>query len=281
MIHLITDTSCLYTPQEAKDLGFTANPLSVTIGGKTYLEFVELQDHEFLKLIEQGTDFPTSSQPSVGLVLESIEAIPAEDDIIYLCMADGLSGTYQGALTAVSQLSEERQKKIHVINSKTLCGPHRYLVQKILEWIKEGKDIDEVVSLTNEKVETSNSFLLPQDFGYLKRGGRCTPMAATVGGFLKLQPVVLQTPDGRRLDKFITGRSFDIAINKILQKLKEFGLDKKRVFISHAFAKEQAEKVKEKILSIAPASIIEILPLSCAFITQGGPRCVAIQTIDE
>ncbi|MFV0479680.1 MAG: DegV family protein [Anaerorhabdus sp.] len=282
MIRLITDTSSLYTPAEARELGFIVNPLSVTIGGKSYLEYVEINDKEFLELIQKGTDFPSSSQPSVGMVLESIESIPAEDDIIYLCLADGLSGTYQTALSAVSQLPEDRQKKIHVINSKTLCGPHRYLVQLILKWITEDKTITDILALVEKKLATAKSFLLPSDFGFLKRGGRCTPLAATIGGVLKLQPVVMQTPDGKRLDKFITGRSFDIAVNKILSTLNENnGLHNMRVYISHAFAKDLATKVKDKITSLYPQQVIEIVELSCAFITQGGPRCLAIQIIEN
>ncbi len=279
MIRLITDTSCLYSPTEAKELGFISNPLTVTIAGKSYYEFVDIQDIDFLKLIQEG-NVPTSSQPPVGMVLEAIESFPPEDEIIYLCMADGLSGTYQSVVGALTHLDENRQSRVHVINSRTLCGPHRHLVHDILNWIKENKSIEEIKTLTETKIQSIQSFLLPQDFGFLKRGGRCTPLAAAIGGLLKIQPVVKQTADGKRLDKFITGRSFDIAINKIISSLKESGLDKKKIYVSHAFAKQQAEKVKEKLLALSPNLSVEVLALSCAFITQGGPHCVAIQSID-
>lgn len=280
MIRLITDTSCLYTPSEAKEMGFTSIPLSVTIAGKSYLEFVDIQSEQFLELINQG-HVPSSSQPSVGSVLEAIESVDMNDEIVYLCIADGLSGAYQTALLAVNQLPEERQKTIHVVNSKSLCGPHRHLVQKILEWIKNGDSIEVLLDKLNKKIETSSSFLAPADFGFLKRGGRCTPLAATIGGLLKLQPVVMQTKDGKRLDKFTTGRSFDIAMNKVINTLMERGLDGKKVFIVHAFAEERAQKVKKKIMDLMPKLTIELLNLSCAFITQGGPYCLAIQTIEE
>lgn len=277
MIHLITDTSCLYTPSEAIQLGFTVNPLIVTIAGKSYHEFVEINATEFLQLINAG-DFPTSSQPTIGEILTSVD-LHRNDEIILLCMADGLSGTYQTACAAVQEL--DHASNIHVINSKTLCGPHRYLVDLILQLIKEDKPIQEILDIIQPKIDSSQSFLMPQDFDYLKRGGRCTPLTAKIGGLLKLKPVVRQTSDGCRLDKFVTARSFDLAIKKIIAALEEANFKTPRFYISHAFAESQAKQIMDIIKNKFPSSVVEILELSCAFITQGGPYCIAIQAIEE
>ena len=73
MIKLITDTSCLFSVEQAKKMGFIVNPLSVAINGKTYREFEEINSHEFIEMINKGA-MPTSSQPAMGEILESIEA---------------------------------------------------------------------------------------------------------------------------------------------------------------------------------------------------------------
>ena len=138
----------------------------------------------------------------------------------------------------------------------------------------------EVLTFINHKIDTTTSFLLPQDFGYLKRGGRLTPIAATLAGVLKLQPVVTQTADGKRLDKFVTGRNYKIAVSKIIDFYKNKLNEKHRLYISHGFNLSDAEYAKEKFKEVFPNTPIEILELSCAFITQGGPKCVAIQTIE-
>ena len=41
MIKLITDTASLFTPEEAKSLGFISNPLIININGKSYEEFTQ------------------------------------------------------------------------------------------------------------------------------------------------------------------------------------------------------------------------------------------------
>ncbi len=276
MIRLITDTSTLYSPQEALELGFHVNPLTVTIASKTFREFVDIDDVTFLEYINQG-NLPTSSQPAIGDVVESLQAC-GSDDVIVLCMADGLSGTYQSACMAKKQLNDP--DNIHIINTQTLCGPHRYIVQEALKMIKNNDSLEVILKRVHELIATANSFLMPQDFGYLKRGGRTTPLAATLGGFLKLKPVLIATEDGKRLDKFKTARTFDIAIASMIEYYQHKKLDNSyRLYICHAFAKEQAEYIKEAFLKAFGHLHVEIFPLSCAFITQGGPQCISIQTI--
>ena len=120
MVHIVSDTSTLYSSVQARDAGFAASPLTVTIGGNSYREFDEISSDAFVDLIHQG-NMPTSSQPAVGDVVALYEQC-SEGDILNISMADGLSGTYASAVAAAELCSE---RKITVLNSRTLCGPHR------------------------------------------------------------------------------------------------------------------------------------------------------------
>ena len=113
-------------------------PLSVTIAGKSYREFAEISAREFVDIIRQG-NMPTSSQPAIGEVAALYEEFAGEE-ILNIAMADGLSGTYRSAVAA-KELSESGEK-ITVLNTRTLCGPHRYMVQKAVEMAKNGAAVD-------------------------------------------------------------------------------------------------------------------------------------------
>ena len=52
-----------------------------------------------------------------------------------------------------------------------------------------------------------------------------------------------------------------------------------RVCISHANAMDKARQTLKALQSAMPEAMYEILPLSPAFTTQGGPGCVAVQYI--
>ena len=247
MIRLISDSSTLYSIEEGKALPCDITPLCVTINGKTYREFEEIDAETFLGLIKAGY-IPSSSQPSMGELVELFEKYP-DDEILVISMADGLSGTYQTAEAA--------------------------------RLIRDGRQIEEILETLQNKIATSLSFLLPQDFSYLKRGGRCTPVAAAMGGLLKLQPIMIQAEEGRRLEKFGVGRSFDAAIKSVLGKLEEHVQNARvQISVSHAFSKDQADKILAKVKDRFPNAECVMYDLSCAFITQGGPRCIAIQSIE-
>ncbi len=277
MIRIIVDSSTLYTKEEGRQLNIDVLPLSVTINQKTYKEFEELSAREFYEIIQQG-HIPTSSQPAVGEYIDLFEKYK-EDEVLVIAMADGLSGTYQSCVGAKETSGLDN---IVIINSKTLCVPHRLVVNDAIEMRDQGKSFQEIVDMVQSKCDTAISFLLPQDFDFLKRGGRLTPFAATLGGFLKIQPILTQTSDGTRLEKFGIGRNFGIAVNKVIDHLFEIGInDQYRFGVSHAFALEQAEQVVEKIKKKFNVATVELEKLSCAFITQGGPQCIAIQVIKK
>ena len=90
MVQIITDSSCLYTPEEAKKAGFLAIPLCISIGDSHERDLL-LNMEDYYKKISQGL-IPTTSQPPIGDVIEAFESYK-EDDIINISMADGLSGT--------------------------------------------------------------------------------------------------------------------------------------------------------------------------------------------
>ena len=279
MLHIVTDSSTMFSVKEAQEQGFDLSPLSVTINNQTYKEYEEIRTPEFVKIIEQGHN-PTSSQPSIGDVLDMYERQP-EGEILNISMADGLSGTYNSACMAIGMV-ENPNKQITAWNSRTLCGPHRYMVLQAQKMAEEGKTCAEVLARLEEYAANTYSFLMPNDFDFLKRGGRLAPMVAEIGKLLKLVPIMTLTEDCKRLTSFAKKRTFVKAVDCVVDFLVEKGVDKgHKIYIVHSEAPEMATQTEERLRAQIANADIEILPLSPAFTTQGGPRCVAIQTIKK
>jgi len=195
-------------------------------------------------------------------------------------MAMGLSGTYQSAVAAAELCGNSRN--ITVINSRTLCGPHRYLVEVARDLAEEGKTVDEISEKMNLLMDTAKSYLVPADFDYLRRGGRLSPLVSYVGQAANLTPIMTQTDDGCRLTIAGIRRGFSHAVKFIVKALEKAGIGEGwRVYISHAGAPEKAQQALNALQDAIPQAVYEILPLSPAFITQGGPACVAVQYIHE
>ena len=274
MVRIVSDTSTLYSSAQAKEAGFTVAPLSVTIAGKSYREFDEISSEEFVEIIRQG-HMPTSSQPAIGEVEEMYNQFPGEE-IINVSMAHGLSGTYTSAVAAAQMC--DHADKISVINTRTLCGPHRYLVQKALQWAQEGQSREEILAKLNVIMDSAKSFLVPADFDYLRRGGRLSPLVSYVGKAANLTPIMTQTENGERLTVAGIRRGFPHAVKYILEQLQKAGVGQGwQVQITHAGAPDKAEQTMKTLKAAIPEAEYHIYPLSPAFITQGGPGCVAVQ----
>ena len=277
MVRIITDSSTLFTDEDAREMGIDVLPLCVSIGDMDGRD-LHIDMADFYKRIAEG-GIPRSSQPPIGEVIEAYEKYP-EDDIINIAMADGLSGTYQAACGAKETV--DNKENITVINTKTLCGPHRYMVKKAWEMKKDGKTAKEIIAWLEEVREKQESFLIPQDFGFLRRGGRLTPMAATFASTLKLKPIMTQTLDGCRLDKYAIKRNMKQAVGAVIERMKKKGVDARyKIYVSHADTLEDAKKVMEQLKEHFAEVEMEMLDLGAAFVTQGGPKCVAIQYIEK
>ena len=278
MVRIVADTSTMYSTTQAREAGFEVAPLSVTIAGKSYKELDEIQLDQFVEIIGQG-HMPTSSQPALGDVIAMYESC-GEDEVLNIAMADGLSGTYSTAVAAVQNV--ENADRIEVINSGTLCGPHRYMVEAAAKLAKAGATLAEIKEKVHALMETDISFLIPSDFDYLRRGGRLSPLVSLVGKTIKLAPVLTQSKDGRQLVMSTVSRSFKLAIKHVAKELHAWGVEKGwRIYVVHAAAPGLAEAAKAQLHEAFKHVTFELLPLTPVFTTQGGPGCVAIQAVKE
>ncbi|MEG0307521.1 MAG: DegV family protein [Clostridium sp.] len=278
MVRIVSDSSSLYSIAGAKANNIDIAPLSVTINNITYKEYEEIDTEEFIDIINQG-NVPISSQPSIGDVIDIYNKYP-DDEIINISMTDGLSGTYNSACVARGMC--ENQEKIHVVNSKTLCGPQRYIVDIAVKLAEMGKTKDEILKEINDLIETAKSYLIPNDFEYLVRGGRLSPLVGRIGSIVKLVPVMTLSEDCTRLVKFTTKRTFTKAIEKICEALIEDGVDDNyRIYVSHACREDLANAAKNIIINSIKDAVVEIKKLGPVFTTQGGPGCIAVQTIKK
>ena len=275
MVQITADTSTMLTPRTGAELGVGIAPLHVTIAGKTYREMDEIFPPEFLRIIYEG-NLPTSSQPSPADLEALFEKACARSPVLHISMADGLSGSYASACAMRENMPNKEY--ITVINSATLCGPHGVIVRKAHRLAREGLTVEEILEGIRPNLEHSKSFLIPQDFDYLRRGGRLSPAAAKVGSLLRLVPLMTQGEGGRNLEKAGLCRNFTKAVEKCIESFRRMGVGPDYVIsVSHADTFEQGRKAYAMLSDAFPGAAMELLDLTCAFITQGGPKCVAIQ----
>ena len=86
---IITNTASSLTREEGKQLGITVLPVSVSLGGRSLRDYIDIDSDRFSQLLH-GDEMPVSSQPSIGDMMAELE--DSDEEAIMLTVADGLSG---------------------------------------------------------------------------------------------------------------------------------------------------------------------------------------------
>ena len=271
---IVSDSSVMLSVEDGAKRGMTVLPLTVSIDGEQWLEYEDISAEEFLERVRAGA-LPQSASPPPALTLAAYDTA---EEVVHLAMADGLSGAYEVACGLREQA--RHPELVHVVNSETLCVPHRVLAEAAVLMAERGLDAPAVVEALGAMRATAHSYLVPEDFDYLRRGGRLTPLAATFAHLVKAFPVMRQTDDGTRLEKLKVARSFAKAVAAIGDDLESRGVGEGCfVGVSHADNLVQAQEASLLLAARFPACRHGVFELGPAFITQGGPGCIAVQSI--
>lgn len=274
-MRIIADTPALFSPEEGRSIGLSVVPACTVIDQKVYRDYVDISSDECVSILNAGAA-ATTSQPSIGDIVEVYEN--CDEEMLVLPIGDGLSGTYQNMVSAREMT--DSSKRIHVLDTKTLAGPQHYLVRKAIQLRDQGLDIERIKSALQECIRTSASFVIPQDFSFLRRSGRLTPVAAKIGTVLKIVPIMTQTQDMKRITLFAIKRSRKKAVAALVDHFKSLGVNEKyMISVSHGGVKEEAMAVLEQLREHFASSVLELFSLPPSLMIHGGPGCIVIQTM--
>lgn len=277
-VRIITDSNSGITVEDARELGVTVLPMPFSINEEMYFEQESLTHEQFYEELAAGKDIMTT-QPSPGQVMGIWdEALKEYDEIVYIPMSSGLSGSYQTA----AMLAEDYEGKVHVVNNQRISVTQRQSVLDALRLLKAGKSAKEIKDILEADKFNSSIYLMVDTLVYLKKGGRITPAAAALGTLLKLKPV-LQI-QGERLDAFAKARTVSQAKSIIINAVKSDidkrfgGLSKENISLHMAYAHDldRILEFKEEVLKEFPGYDINLYPLSLSVATHIGPGCIAL-----
>jgi len=273
-MRIISDTTCHFTVEEAEPANVILVPNQVSIGDHNYRDYLDISSASFIEEIMDS--HPQTSQPSVGDIMNAYESCKGEETL-HITTGKGLSSAYDSARGVCKSMAADY---VTVFNSASVAGPNRYLVQLAVRLAAASTSIQQIVARMQNCLKESQSFVVPVDFGFLQRSGRLTPIAATLGGFLHLKPIMHQSENRERIEKFSVARTWGGAINSIIDDLIKHGVsDKHRIYVAHAFNSEAVKTAVDEIKKRIQNPDIEIMKLAPAMITHGGPGCLVIQYI--
>lgn len=279
MIHIFCDSASMIQPDFASAHGVTVFPLSIELDGQIFKDEIEITPDQVLDALNQKRTLRTS-QPNIGDKIDGYNHVlqNSEDEIIDLCIADGLSGTWQSALMAKEQCVDP--SRVHVINTRTLAGPLKAIVERAALLAEDGKSVQEITAEVETMMEKEHSYLAVLDLDAIGRSGRIPKVAAKTGSVFHLVPVVEKTPDGTALKLNGVNRTMKKACRVMIEHLLAQPLpDHPKFYICHAQNEDAARSTARVLEQMLPQAEYEILPLCSLFCVHGGPGCVSVHVI--
>lgn len=277
-IAVITDSNAHITPQEAEKLGITVVPMPFTIGDETFYEGITLSREEFYAKMESGANIVTS-QPSPSDVMGIWDdALKTHDEVVYIPMSSGLSGSCQSA----RMLADDYDGKVQVVNNQRISVTQKRSVLDALEMAEMGMSAAEIREELEHVKYESSIYIMLDTLYYLKKGGRITPAAAAVGTLLRIKPV-LQIK-GERLDAFSKARTMNQGKNIMINAMKHDietlygGTDKENVWLYavHGNVPDQFAEFSQEVRAAFPAFNVQDDVLSLSIACHIGPGALAI-----
>ena len=185
---IVTDSTA-YIPKDVREeLNIHMIPLSVVIGGETYEEELDITAGQFYEELKRQDRLPTSSQPSSGQFVALYEKLAKDyDAIISIHLSSGISGTYQGAVTAGTMVEGV---KVYAYDSEISCMAQGFYAIDAAKMAAEGKSPEEIISRIDELKASLRAYFMVDDLSNLQRGGRLTSAQAIIGSLLKVKPLL-------------------------------------------------------------------------------------------
>jgi fatty acid kinase fatty acid binding subunit len=193
-VHIVTDSACDLTDQLVKEHGIVVVPLTIRFGSEEFEDRRQLTPTEFWDRCSGKGDLPETSAPSPGAFQAAFQQAVDEgaDEVLCLTISSKVSGTYGSAMTAAESFSA---KPVRVVDTYSLTMGQGLLVVAAAEDAAAGKDIEDIVAATQDRIPRTRLYGVLGGLEHLQRLGRIGSARALLGSVLNIKPVI-QLKDG-------------------------------------------------------------------------------------
>jgi DegV family protein with EDD domain len=204
-----------------------------------------------------------TSQPSINDFLSVFkEKLKNFEEVLCITFSSKVSGAYNSAIQARKFLEKELQNKVHIFDSLRGSGCEGLVVLKAVSLVQEKKDIPEVISDLTIELPNIKMLATYKNSKWLEASGRLPALGNAI--INRAQKMDIKAIFGFGKGKLtVVGikrnvKELSIALfeefEKATKKPREAGR-KIKVAIAHADSPEQAEKLKDMILSLKNTEI--------------------------
>lgn len=238
MFRIVTDTSANLPTAYLQQEHITIIPFTFHADGdeQACLDLNTFDAKTFYAQMRSGTKVSTSQIPPQRYLDVLTPMLEAGEDVLFVSMSSGISGSYASGQIAARQLREEfPARKLLLVDTYSASLGEGLLVMRAVDCRREGMSIDDTYTLLRSLRHRMAQIFTVDDLRYLRRTGRLSNLEAAVGTVLQIKPLLKGDPQGK-IVCFAKLRGRQRAIEAIARRYEELVRDAQTqtVGIAHA-----------------------------------------------
>jgi len=249
-VAIVTDSIACLTKEIVAQYGIRIVPLNFYSEGKVYKDWVDITPAEAYELfLKDPESFKTSAASPEDCLKAYREASQQTKSILCITISAKLSAVYNVAQGAKEQAKTELpQTSIEVLDSQTATAAEGFIALAAARAAAEGKGLAEVIKAAEEMRDRVCLLALMDTVRYVYRTGRIPKVAALAGSMLNIRPIFTISSG---VPHFVSAvRNKERGIDRLLKIMRgKVGLNPLHVAVMHAYALDEAERLKERVSS--------------------------------
>lgn len=274
-VKILADSTCDLSKELIEKYDITILPLYVSMHDEMMRDGIEVNADEIYDYVKETGKLPTTSAANVGDFTEVFTSWREQGyEVVQFCISSGFSSTYHNACIAAEEVGG-----VYVVDSKNLSTGHGLVVLHGAEMAEQGFAANEIADACNRMVDKVEASFVVDSIEYLRKGGRCSALAAFGANLLNLKPCIEVIDGGMKPSKKYRGNINKVILSYVSDRLSgRDDIDNHRIFITHTKCDpEIVDTVRKKIMEIKP-DFEEILETTagCTVTTHCGANTLGI-----
>lgn len=283
MYRIITDTSANLELELLERKGIAEIPFSFSMpekgGDALYCpDFSAFDSKAFYDAMRSGTRVTTSQITPAQYTEKMRPLLEAGQDILFIGMSSGVSGSFQAGMVAAAQLRAEfPERSIELIDTLGASLGEGLVVLRAAELRDSGIALSAAVHLLSDYRDRMCQVFTVDNLKYLCSTGRLSNAKAAIGNILNIKPLLKGDSEGKIVN-FGKVRGRKNSLRAIAEQYREYVVDaaNQTVGIAHADCIEDANTLAELISEIAPPKDILTVMYEAVTGSHVGPGTLAL-----
>lgn len=285
MFRIVTDTSSNLPTAYLQAENITVIPFTfhTESGEQSCMDTASFDAKAFYTAMRNGEKVTTSQIPPQRFVDNIRPMLENGEDVLFVSMSSGISGSYASSKIAANQLAEAfPERKILTVDTYSASLAEGIVVMRAVECRKEGLSIDETYQILRALRHRIAQIFTVGDLRYLKRTGRLSNLEAAVGTVLQIKPLLKGDPQGK-IVCFAKVRGRQRAIEEMAKRYEELVVspETQTVCISHADCEADAQILASMLRRSKPPKDILIVDYEPVTGSHVGPGALALFFVSD